>query len=81
VSEPSKIKLYHPIKFHDFSEDKEENYCGYGLKSVKQIKKGEAIADISTDLGLVSDILDDGIQSEKLSEGDFSNDQDHLLHD
>jgi hypothetical protein len=47
------------LKFHDFSGDKENNYCGYGLKSIGPIKKGDTLAQISAEMGLVSNVLVD----------------------
>jgi hypothetical protein len=37
------VAINHPIKFANFSGDKHNNYCGYGLKSINKIPKGENI--------------------------------------
>lgn len=33
----AKMQLKEPLKFHNFSADARNNYCGFGLKSVKSI--------------------------------------------
>ena len=64
--------LNHPIKFHDFSGDKKSNYCGFGLKSIKEIKENENIIFMSSELGLVSNVLLDD-EEKKNNDEDFLN--------
>ena len=44
VSDMAKFNLLQPLKFYDFSGDKLNNYCGFGLKSITKISKGDVIA-------------------------------------
>lgn len=53
----NQFSLHHPIKFHDFSGDKDCNYAGFGIKSIKEIKENENIILMSSELGLVSNVL------------------------
>jgi len=39
--------MHYPLKFADFSAEKEANYCGYGLKSINQVPKGEVLFKMS----------------------------------
>ena len=59
VSDLAKFNLNQPVKFHDFSGDKQNNFCGFGLKSVLNINKGDVIAQLSTEMGLVSNVFVD----------------------
>jgi hypothetical protein len=34
VTPYERFGLMQPVKFHDFSLDKQNNYCGYGIKSI-----------------------------------------------
>ena len=65
-----------PIKFHDFSADKANNYCGFGLKSVSKIKKGEEIVKMSLTMGMVSNVMAEGLQAEG-----GGTDEDQEMHD
>lgn len=47
----------HPIKYHDFSGDKDSNYAGFGLKSIKEIPKDETIMLMNHEIGMVSNVL------------------------
>ena len=61
TTQSAKLQLTKPIKFHDFSSDGQNNYAGFGLKSVLSIPKDSIILKMSADLGLVSNVLvDDG---------------------
>jgi hypothetical protein len=44
VSSLAKFNLIEPLKFYDFSGDKQSNYCGFGLKNISKIYKGDVIA-------------------------------------
>lgn len=56
-----RFRLLEPLKFHDFSGDKTNNYCGYGLKNIEKINKGDDIISMSLEMGLVSNVMvDDG---------------------
>ncbi len=59
------IQLNHSLSFHDYSQDKLNNFAGYGLKTVQPIKEGEEILKISTQLGLVSDIFIEEMAEER----------------
>ena len=37
----AKLQVDHPIKYHNFSSEPENNYSGFGLKSVLSIGKNE----------------------------------------
>ena len=63
--------MNYPIHFHDYSNDRKSNYCGFGLKSIKEIKEKEEILKISLDLGLVSNnLVDEPPKSEQTSKED-----------
>lgn len=54
-----KVDLFQPVKFHDFSGEKAYNYCGFGLKNLKNIDKGERVLSMSMEMGLASNLLVD----------------------
>ena len=54
-----RFRLLEPLKFHDFSGDKSNNYCGYGLKNIEKINKGDDIVSMSLEMGLVSNVMVD----------------------
>jgi len=60
----AKMQLREPLKFHNFSSDSQNNYCGFGLKSIRAIEKGACVAQMSADMGMVSNILVDRQQSD-----------------
>ena len=53
----AKVQLLQPIKFHNYSADKHHNYAGYGLASVQKFEADSPIAQLSTEVGLVSNIF------------------------
>ena len=55
----AKLQLAKPLKFHNFSGDLANNFCGFGLKSVQPISKSDDIIKMSTQMGLISNILVD----------------------
>jgi hypothetical protein len=55
--------MNYPVHFHDYSNDRKSNYCGFGLKSIIEIKEKEEILKISLDLALVSNNLVDESQT------------------
>ena len=67
----------HPIKYHNFSSEPENNYAGFGLKSVLAIGKNEQIVKMSADMGLVSNVFIEQAQSEK--GGEDNEEQDVII--
>jgi hypothetical protein len=47
VQKAPPVELFEPLAFADYSAESDQNYCGYGLKSIKKINKGDEIAKIS----------------------------------
>ena len=64
----AKLQVDHPIKYHNFSSEPENNYSGFGLKSVLSIGKNEQIVKMSADMGLVSNVFVEGNENEKEGE-------------
>lgn len=64
----AKLQVDHPIKYHNFSSEPENNYSGFGLKSVLAIGKNEQIVKMSADMGLVSNVFVEGNGNEKEGE-------------
>lgn len=66
----AKLQVEHPIKYHNFSAEPENNYSGFGLKSVLAIGQGEQIVKMSADMGLISNVLVESNENEKADSED-----------
>ena len=79
VTPMPRFRLLEPLKFHDFSGDRQSNYCGYGLKNIQKINKGDDIVSMALEMGLVSNILvDEGRHYPEINEHGVDEDQELL---
>lgn len=68
--------LNHALKFHDFSGDKSNNYCGFGLKTIQAIDKGDMVFRQSVEMGLVSNMISSDLVDDEEYSKSGKNDPD-----